>query len=357
MTTVLSNAIPSVEHTVVKPEKLAEAAVVALEGNVVLPNLIGRESFDGYKGAFGDAVNFTVEGVLPWHNYAWRNDRSQPVEFDTYAERKISITLGNTLYSAVALTDEQYAMDFAGWGKLVTKQGEAVGRGLEFSAAAYFNDDANYDLAMAVESGASIREALVKARQIARKIHTPGNLTLLVGADWEMAINLDKDLTLAQNVGDSRADTAVSEATIGRLMGFNVVVSDEVAPGEAVVLGDNPFIMAQAAPAVPQSVGFGAVGSYRGFSTRLVQSYNHHYTQDESVLNAWYGFRTVRDPLLAVSDAGVASVSATEYQVRAFKLALDGTAKFPAAAEFADATNLTAADMTVAAPVEPEPAP
>lgn len=345
--------MPYIEHTPVKPEKLAAAAATALEGETSLPNLFQRESFDPYVGSEGDYVTIKVEGLLPWRNYAWRNDRSQPIQFDTYAERKYSLRLGDTLYNAVKLTDEQYKMDFGGWSKLVVKQGEALGRGLQFKAAEFLTKDENYDITVGIHES-NMDAGLRRLRRIARSIHMPGSPVLIVGADVEEALLADPRLNLSSAVSDGRAESALAEATIGRLRGFSVVVDDGLAPDTAVLLGQGACVMAQAAPAVPASVKFGATGSTRGFATRLIQQYNHMYLQDESVLNAWYGFRTIKDPLLGVDENGTARISDKEFQVRAIKVTLNGTGAFSTgtATDLTDLTGVKSADLTVGEAVD-----
>lgn len=345
--------MPYKEHTPVKPEKLVATAAVAIEAEVVLPNLFQKESFENYKGAKGDTVNVRVEGVLPWREYGWRNDRSKPIEFDTYKERQFGVTLGRDIYSAVALTDEQYNLDFDGWSKLVVKQGEAVGRGANAEAVSFLTDDKNYDVQFGLAEN-NLRAGFIKLRQVMGRLHTPGNRKVIVGTDVEAAL-LESDLLVNYNASPQTGENALRDATIGRIYGMDVVVSQELKPDEFIAMGDSAFVMANAAPAVPQSVKFGAVGSYKGISTRLIQQYNHMYLQDESVLNTWLGFRTVRDVLLGLDDSNQAFVSETEHQVRAVKGKLNGTGKFTstAAAELKKVTGLKDSDLTVAAKAAP----
>lgn len=43
------------------------------------PNLFQKEGIDQFKGAENDTISVAVEGVLPFQEYAWRNDRSRPI--------------------------------------------------------------------------------------------------------------------------------------------------------------------------------------------------------------------------------------------------------------------------------------
>src|SRR5699024_12584163 len=95
------------EHTPVKPEKLAAAAVQLLDREVVVPSLFTKKSVDDFKGAADDTLNMKVPGVRPFHEYAWRTDRSTPLGTDEYAERQISVSFGGESYRDEQRTSKQ----------------------------------------------------------------------------------------------------------------------------------------------------------------------------------------------------------------------------------------------------------
>ncbi|MEU8621415.1 hypothetical protein [Streptomyces sp. NPDC048623] len=314
-------------HDVIKPEKLAATAAVALEESLVVPAVFQREGVDQFKGAKGDAINVRVEGVLPFRTYGWRNDRSTEIQFDTYAEKTVQVTFGGDIYSAVQLTDEQEAFDLNGWAKLMAKQTEAVGKGLEYQAVDYLLD-APYEITLAgAKSGRDLRGTLIRAREVMNKLRVPAEQrTLLVGSGWETALLSDDKLNLASNVGDAEAVSALKEATIGRRFGFNIVVSNELPADFAVAMVGSAFIFATGAPSVPQSVPFGAAASYNGVALRWIRDYDATRMTDRSIVNTYKGFRLVEDNLIG-RDANTHQAHVSEYQhfVRAIKLDLDAT--------------------------------
>lgn len=314
-------------HTVIKPEKLAATAAVALEESLVVPAVMQREGIEQFKGAKNDAINIKVEGILPFRTYGWRNDRSQPIVFDEYSERTIQVTFGGNAYSAVKLTDEQNDMDFAGWVKLVTKQTEAVGRGLEREAVnTVVNAPYNVILGGSVPNR-DLWDTLLKAREILTKFHVPRQeRILLVGSEWETALLSDDRLSLAKNVGEDEAVSALRDATIGRRAGFRIVAANELPAGTAIAMVPSAFVFATGAPSVPQSVGFGASASHNGVALRWIRDYDANYLQDRSVVNTYMGFRHVKDPLVAWdNNLEQAKVSTYEHFVRAIKLDLEAT--------------------------------
>jgi hypothetical protein len=106
-------------------------AVGMLEQELLIPNLFQGQGVDQFKGAENDTIFMKVEGILPFHDYAWRNDRSNLIVFDENVGRTIAVTFGGNVYSAVKLTDEQNDFDIDNWSKLLRSQSKAVARCLQ----------------------------------------------------------------------------------------------------------------------------------------------------------------------------------------------------------------------------------
>ncbi|AOQ26910.1 major capsid protein [Streptomyces phage Rana] len=324
-------------HSVIKPEKIAATAAVALEQSLVVPALFQREGIDQFKGAKDDTINVKVEGVLPFRTYDWRSGQvgtpnanggvRKAIEFDEYTEKTVAVSFGGNIYSAVALTDEQRDFDLNGWAKLVSKQTEAISRGLERGAVDHLlAQDYAVTLGGAV-SGRTLRSVLIRARDVLNKFMVPKEgRVLLVGSDWEVALLEDEKLNLASNVGDAEAVAALHEATIGRRFGFDIVVSQEIPGDAAFALHRSAFIFATGAPTVPQSVTGGSA-SANGVAVRWLQDYDALHLTDRSVINTYKGFREVKDQLIGIDGVtGQAFVSQYEHFVRAIRLDLDATA-------------------------------
>lgn len=332
-------------HGKVKPEKIAAVAAAALESNLVVPATFRREGIEQFKGAKGDAINVKVEGVLPFRTYGWRNNRSTAIQFDTYKERTVQVTFGDDIYSAVALTDEQSNMDFSGWELLVSKQTEAIGRGLEYKACDFL-EDAPYEVQVQLDE-ADLRGSLVALRSVMNKLKVVGPRTILCETDLEAALLNDDKLNLASNVGEAEAVSALREATIGRRYGFDFVVADELS-GMSVAMVPSAFIFATGAPSVPQSVAWGATGSVNGVAVRLIRDYDADHTTDRSLVNAYQSFREVSDPLVARDDStGQAFVTDANHFVRAVKVTVgSGYTLELANTELEKVTGLTSTDGT-----------
>jgi hypothetical protein len=324
---------------------MAATALAALEDSLVLANVgMQKESIDQFKGAKDGAVNIKVEGVLPYREYGWKNDRSAAIQFDSYAERTLTVNFQGDIYSAVQLIDEQATMDNIGWDRLAVKQGEAVGRGIDRKALAAITGT-TFDVQVTLNQ-ADMRSALVYLRRVANAVKVPGRRVFVVSPDVEMALLSDPELTIAANVGDARAAQAVQDATLGRLLGFEIVVANELPANSAYLFIDKAFVVASGAPVAPQSIAHVAsASSPNGFATRWLTDYDADHLTDRSVVNTYVGFRAIKDPVVTYGTvAGLANqaiVSPGEYLIRAIKVDLAGAN----AVEFKDATLSSFAGM------------
>jgi hypothetical protein len=343
------------EHQIVKPEKLAATAVGMLEQELVIPNLFQKESVDQFKGADNDTLSVKVEGVLPFHDYAFRNDRSSPIVFDEYKERKIAVTFGGNVYSAVKVTDEQNDFDLDDWGKLLRPQVKAVARGLSRRAVNTLTGQ-TYNVTIG-NAEQNLRGAIIEARRVLNAFNVPdGQRYLLVGTDFESALLNDEKLNLAQNVGDSEAESALLTATITNRFGFKIVVDQTIPADAAYAFAGSAFIFLSGAPSVPQSVPYGATTSFESIALRWVRDYDPLYMQDRSVVNTYAGFRSVTDVLVGWDQANNRElVSVGEHFVRGIKLSLNGSSDYPAASsELAQITGVSDARVWTPAGMKAE---
>lgn len=337
-------------HQIVKPEKLAATAVGMLEQELIVPSLFQRESVDQYKGADNDTISVKVEGVLPFHEYSWRNDRSSGITFDTYTERKIPVTFGGNFYSAVKLTDEQNDFDIDSWAKLLRPQAKAVARGLSRKCVSTLTGQ-TYNVTIG-NAQVDPRGAIIEARRVLNQFRLPDEQRyLLVGSDFETVLLSNDKLNLAQNVGDHEAEQALRTATIGERYGFRIVVDQTIPSDTAYAFVGSAFILATAAPSVPQSVPYGATTSFEGYALRWVRDYDSEHMQDRSVVNTYAGTRAVKDVLVGWDQSlngglGGEVVSTSEHFVRGIKLRLDASSDYPAAAsELATITGVSDASV------------
>lgn len=344
------------EHGVVKPQKIVDLATGMLEDELVIPGLFQKEGVDDFRGTEKDTYNVKVEGVLPFHDYEWRSGQGpgegvntggpyngrQKVEFDLYEERTYPVSFQGRVVNGVAVTDEQADFDLDRWGKLLTPQVKAIARGLQRRA---INVLTGQDYSVVIgDAAANLRGSFLEARRVLNKMNVPTEgRYMVVGSDVEALILSDPNLALTAAVSDARAESALAEASIGRIFGFNIIVDQTIAADEAFAFAGNGFIFLNAAPSIPNSKkGNGATQSLDGISMRWMTSYDDDYFVDRSTLDTYAGFREVTDILVGwnpITEREV--VSAKEHFVRGIKLQLDGASKYPVASLDGGVTPLT----------------
>lgn len=317
------------QHDIVKFGKAAAQLSVGLaEREAIIPNVFTRIGFDDFKGALDDTVNIIVPGILPAHEYAWRNDRAQPMQVDKYTERKIPVKLGTRVYSRVQMTDEQYEFDLMGegWKRMFANQMGGISSYLDIKSAEVLKNG-KYAVSLGARDSKQLLTTITAARHVLNKFRNPmKGRVLLVGTDFDSMLQLDPEFNKVMNVGAS-AESAVREANIGRVKGFDIIVSNDIPSDEAYALAPGAFAMAQAAPHVPDSAPAGGTAASNGFAMRWLRQYDPAYAVDESVVDAWAGWTQVLDPIDYVDGTTHQLVrSEDNYGIRAVKIKFGASA-------------------------------
>ena len=320
------------QHTVIKPEKIVATQLGLLSKASVLAKVaFVRQGIDAYKDAQNDTVSMKVPGRLPARRYAFRNDRTNEIEFDVYAERKVTMTLGDHLYSAVRITDEQVDFDGVNANGLMPIQAAAVAAALEDLCRTTI-EGAPFPVVIGGVAS-NLRKGVLEARKVLNKLRQPDtNRLLVVGSNFENSLLLNKDITFASSSGDNVAEGALRNAYVGQLYGFDVVRDDSIDADAAYAMSGNAFVLSTGAPTVPQSAPFGASATFDGFGLTWVRSYALKTLEDQSVVHTWAGTTPVTDVFLNYkkpqptgNPVGGEVVGTSEHFVRAIKLNLGGT--------------------------------
>lgn len=347
----------ALNHVFNKPEKIINTGLGLLEQELIVPNLFQKEDFANYAGAKNGTLNVEVEGLLPFREWVLRSGEQhevgtspydgqrtplgtpavrQKIEYDRYTERTLPLTLTGAAYSAVEVTDEQMTFDLGTWtDKIASKQIRAVARGMQYGAIKQVVN-APYEVVLGdlagTEGGAL--KGLTEGRRVLNAFNAPAEgRVALVGTDFETALGADTNVKFAAEGGDAAAETALRDATLGRLKGFTVVVSNDIPAGDAYLFYKSAFVMATAAPKVPMSVAHGAVSSHDGIAMRWITDYSNDDQVDRSTFMTYTGFRNITDLLtyFIEDDRGLGQerMSIDPHFVRGIKLSLEGETQYP----------------------------
>lgn len=281
-------------NTFLKGDVIAATALGLLERELVLGSLVMTDPGADFAGAKNDTVTIRVPATLNAREYNWRNDRASDIVLDDIVEDSVAVALNKDFYSAVAISDEQLSLDIKDFAsQVLAPQVRAVATAFDSGIASLISG-ATYQTTVAMDATDPFA-AFVDARAALNKAHVPsGGRVMLVGADIETAL-LKSDRV--SDVSKAGADTALREATVGRLAGFEIVSSSAIPATEAFAFVPSAFIAATRAPAIPQGATFGSSQAYNGLSLRWIKDYDAAKLRDRSIVNLYAGFSVVQDPI------------------------------------------------------------
>ncbi len=315
-------------NSFIKAERIAAQALGLLEREIVIPQLMWRNAGGDFAGAAGDTITIRVPARTTARTRVLRGARPTASEgegiitMDVLTETSVDVTLDTDVYSAVPITDEELTLDIADFGAQIAEpQIRAIAEGVENAVVAEmtgapFHPD--HELTVSVASDEPY-DALVDARVLLNKANVPMNeRALVVGSDWEGFLLKSDELHQVDKAG---SDSALRDATIGRIAGFQAVVSNALPSDQAIAFHRTAFILGLRAPAIPTGATFGASRSAFGLAMRWIRDYDFRNVQDRSLFDTYIGTNHVADGPSVDLDAGGPGV-AEPTVVRAVRLTL-----------------------------------
>lgn len=282
-----------------KAERIAAQALGLLEREIVLPSLVWRNAFGDFRGVAGDTITVRVPARTTARTRPLRGTRPSDSEgagiitMDELTETSIDVTLDESIYSAVPLTDENLRLDITNFGsQVLTPQVRAVAEGIENKVVDEMVG-ATYQTSLTLDTVDPVN-TIVDARVALNKQNVPMNdRILVVGADMEAVFLKSEHLN---RVDQSGTDSALRDATIGRIAGFNqVVVSNALPVGVGFAYHRTAYVLNLAAPVTPDGASYGASQSFQGLAMRWLRDYDFRNVQDRSLLDVYIGSNIVAD--------------------------------------------------------------
>lgn len=287
-------------HTFIKAEKIAAQALGLLEREIVLPALVWRDGAESFRGAAGDTISIRVPARTIARTRQLRGTRPTASEgegiitMDELTETKIDLTLDTDVYSAVPVTDENLTLDITDFGsQILQPQVRAVAEGIENAISAEMTG-ATYATSLTMDTTEPFH-TIVEARVALNKANVPmSERVLVVGADFEGVLLKTEHLN---RVDQSGSDSALRDATIGRLAGFgSVVVSNALPPNVGFAFHKSAFALGMVAPMTPDGATYSARRTAFGVGMRWLRDYDFRNVQDRSLLDTYVGTNHVMDP-------------------------------------------------------------
>jgi hypothetical protein len=278
----------------IKPEVVVDTALALLEREVVLPNLIWRDAAGDFRGAKDDTISIRLPAYAKANKRALRSSDAR-VRSKLH-ERKVDVTLTHDLQVDIPVTDEEATLDIRNFMRdLVAPALRGIVRGYEDEVADLITGATYAHSTITVDPDAEQGgyDALVDARKALNDANVPmGGRVAVVGSSIEAAILKSPQLA---RVDQSGTDSALREATIGRLAGLPVISANALPPEEGYVFHRTAFVLNTRAPFVPDGAPWGASMSAGGFAIRAVQVLDPDDIVNILATDAWVGTNVVTD--------------------------------------------------------------
>jgi len=315
-----------VANTFIKAEQVVNQMLGVLERELVLAGLVWRDAVPSFKGAKNDTVSLRVPAYTTARTRVLRG--GQPIVVDDLDETKVDVTLNTHVYKAIGVSDEEMTLDIVDFGQQITAPAmSSVVRKVEDTVAAQLSLSTPAVDIILDEDDPYL--GLVDARIALNNAGVPASQRFLaVGSTVEAAILKSDRLSKFDQSG---SDSALREATIGRIAGFTAVSAPGLDPDVAIASHKTAFVLALVAPVVPQGAAWGETRSYQGMSLRVLRDYDPTGSSgpvDRLLTDTFMGTGIVRDRGHIDSNGKFQpSENGTDPQllIRAVKLSLHGS--------------------------------
>lgn len=267
--------------------KIAATALGLLMPDMVLARTVNRDFESDFSGGVGNVVN--VKRPLALTANSRNYGATSAITVTEITEPAVQpVTISKQVYSAVSLTDEDLNMELEDFGRQVLlPQTTAVAYAVEKAIA----DEIAALAGSGLTWGSDYIAAFANARKALRDLGVPAqNLVAAVGTD--VAASLLKSDILRKADASGSTD-ALREATIGRLMGFDIIESNLLPTGAGYFYHRDAFTLAVRAPRVPEGVTFGQSVAANGFAIRYIRDYDPTVLADRSILSTFIGTETM----------------------------------------------------------------
>ena len=275
---------------VLTAQGISSLSVALLTRSLVLPMTVSRISGGEFAGDNGDTITVRVPQPGSARTQA---TPGATITYDDVTEIPVDVSLSH-LYHGKLVSDEELSLDLVDFGRQITRvQVVAVATGAEDELAGAMNGlaaDASFDLSA---TAANTEASILAAREALSSADAPnGDRWFVVSPDIATRIlSVDKFV----RVDASGSDSALRQAIIGRLYGFNFVESNALTAGTALAYHMSGFAFANRVPVTPRGANQSATANKDGIGLRHIFQYVPDKLSDASVVSTFAGAAAVAD--------------------------------------------------------------
>lgn len=285
--------------------KIAATALGLLMPDLVLARTVNRDYENDFSGGVGNVVNVRRPLSLSGNSRAYGS--SAAITVTALTEPAVQpVTLTHHLYSAVSLTEEDMNFNLEDFGRQVLlPQTSALAYDIEAAVAAEISSIAAGSLTWGTDYVATFADARKALRDMG--VPTTG---MVAAVGTNVAAHLLKS-DLLRKVNEAGTSDALRSATIGRIMGFDIVESNMLPEDDGYFYHKDAFTLAVRAPRVPEGVTFGKSVAGNGFSLRYIRDYDPTVLADRSIVSTFIGTATMSATAFVGGAAVVPAVKVT----------------------------------------------
>lgn len=261
---------------------ISRTAIALLTRTMVLPMTATRVPGEEFAGSNGDTI--TIRVPVPSVARTQATPGTQ-IFYDDVDETPVDVTLAH-LYHATQITDEELSLSIESFAEQVTlKQVSAVATRAEDQLAGVMNvlpSEFGY-----AAGGTDIENIVLAAREALGEADVPsGQRWLSVSPQVAtFLLKLDK----FSRVDASGTDSALRDAILGRIYGFQVVESNALNNGSAVAYHQSGFVFGNRTPVTPRGAADSATATEGGVGLRQIFQYDPDVLSDASVISTFAG--------------------------------------------------------------------
>ncbi|MPZ27537.1 MAG: hypothetical protein GEV12_14290 [Micromonosporaceae bacterium] len=261
---------------------ISRTAIALLTRTLVLPMTVTRVPGDEFAGANGDTITIRVPVPSVARTQA---SPGASITYDDVDEVAVDVTLAH-LYHATRITDEDLSLALESFAEQVSlKQVSAVATRAEDQLAGTMNVlPSELDIAA---GGADVEAQVLAAREALGEANVPSGMRWLAVSPQvaTFLLKLDK----FSRVDASGTDSALRDAIIGRIYGFQVVESNALNTGTAVAYHQSGFVFGNRTPVTPRGAADSATATEGGVGLRQIFQYDPDVLSDASVVSTFAG--------------------------------------------------------------------
>lgn len=280
-------------NEMIKAEHVVDAAELALHREIVLPALtwteLGREDFVGAK-------NDTVTLRLPGQATATIRDlrSTADVVFGEVSEVPVDVTLSKDVSVDLNATQAELTLDIIPFAKrFVNPAITGLAEGVESVIGTALNGANPADTITWDGTAGGVKTALIGASTKFQQLNVPRKgRSCVVGSDAYGEF-LDYASSIPNFVNSNTADTALLEAMIARLFGFNVVASNAIAPDAVFAMSKYAIAFTAFGPEIPAGAIDGDTGSVDGIGYSVIFDYDPVKRKDRMSIQSYVGATSV----------------------------------------------------------------